>query len=64
VFKNTRTGQTTAELPTYPAEDEHSGKMRLTAAGWTFPTDARFDVATKKFVMTPAEEEESSDDGE
>jgi len=64
MFKNTRTGQTTAELPTYPAEDEHSGKMRLTAAGWTFPTDARFDDKTKKFVLTPAEEEADADDGE
>jgi len=38
--------------------------MRLTAAGWTFPTDCRFDAASKKFVMTPAEEEASDDDGE
>ena len=64
MFKNSRTGQTAAELRAYSAESESDAKLRLGAAGWSFPTDYVFDDSKKLFTLKvdkPDSEETDSD---
>lgn len=63
MFKNTRTNQTMAELKVFPAEDERSARMRLSAAGWSIPGDAYFDEDRKVFTMDKPEQAADSEDG-
>jgi hypothetical protein len=64
MFKNTRTNQTMAELKVFPAEDERSARMRLSAAGWSIPGDAFFDEDRKVFTMDEPKTAAVSEDGD
>jgi hypothetical protein len=66
MFKNSRTGQTAAELRAYSAEDEASAKLRLSGQGWSFPPDYVFDDKKKVFTLKVDEpdSEETDSDGE
>jgi len=66
MFRNTRTGQSAAELKAYPAENEHTGKIRLQAGGWVFPTEFVFDDSTFKVgsAETKSDGDETDDAGE
>lgn len=49
VFKNTRTGASTAELNAFKTENESEAMARLKAAGWSFTGDYYFDEDKKQF---------------
>jgi hypothetical protein len=68
MFTNTRTKQSMAELKVFPAEDERSARMRLSAAGWDIPGAAHFDEDRRVFTMdkpvTDTADGAEEDDGE
>jgi len=57
-----------AELKVFPAEDERSARMRLSAAGWDIPGAAHFDEDRRVFTMdkpvTDTADGAEEDDGE
>ena len=61
MFKNSRTGQSQAELRGYKTEDENTAKARLEAAGWSFDTTYTWDEDKKLFQADAPKEEEADD---